>query len=116
MATTFAEMKFLDPKSRPEDEKLYSILYLNNDDLPMTNFKYTRVSGVPVHDVRAKKGTMSLDEEGFIVADFKSALSYDESYKEEALKEKLIPEVHALLKDLIGAKACFVHECVVRLI
>lgn len=114
-ATTFAEMKFLDPKSRPSDEKLYSVLYLNNDSLPMTNFKYTVVSGVLIHDVRSKKGKMSLDEEGFTVADFKSTLSYDENYEEEALKEKLIPEIHSLLKNLLGAKAVFVHECVVRL-
>jgi hypothetical protein len=55
-AITFAGMKFLDPKSHIEDEKLYSVLYMINDDLPLTNFKYTNVSGVPIHNLRAKEG------------------------------------------------------------
>jgi len=110
---TTGKMQFLDRESYPKTEKPYTLLYFPNDSLPMTNFKYSDVRAVPIRDMRPNKGKLSLDEEGFVAADFASSLKYEEFYNEESLKSTLIPEVHRFLADLLGTKATFVHECVV---
>lgn len=108
-----ASMEFLKENSWPEEEKPFVILYQPIIDIRMTNIEYERVNGIPIHDLRPKKGKLSLDREGFVIEDFPNPLTYEETFDEEMLKNVYSKSLKDwLLKDL-GAKSAYIHECVV---
>jgi hypothetical protein len=111
---TQGEIQFVRPGSWPEDETPYTLLYIPTDGLPMANFDFEDVRTVPIRDMRPKKGTLALDNEGFMVADFDSSLAYEDYVDEEKLRTVFVPEVRKLLTDILGVKDAFVHEYVVR--
>jgi hypothetical protein len=110
---TFGEIKFVRPNSWPENEKPYILTYLPTDNFPLTNFDFGDIQNVPIKDMRPIKEKLSLDREGFVVADFASALTYDEYFEEDKLRAVFADELRRFWKDRYGAKAVYIHECVV---
>lgn len=114
MATLTANLLFVKPGSWPDTEKPYSLLYQPDDDLKLTNFEISDLRPVDIYDMRPKKDTLSIDREGFMFTDFKSKLNYEDYFDDEKLKSVFAPEVRDLLVGKLGAKAAFIHECVVQ--
>jgi hypothetical protein len=112
---TTGNICFATPGSWPETEKPYTILYDPTEDVKLSNFKLDDIQPVPIRDMRAKKDSLSIHREGFIFADFRSQLTYENYFDEQKLKSVLAEEVRNLLIEKLGAKAAFIHECVVGL-
>lgn len=110
---TTGDFRFVRPNSWPDEEKPYCLLYTPTDGLLMANFDFGDVRTVPIRDMRPRKGQLSLDQEGFLVADFKSSLTHDDYFEEDKLKSIFIDELREFLTSFLGARAVFVHECVV---
>lgn len=89
------------------------ILYQPIVDIRMTNIEYERVNGIPIHDLRPKKGKLSLDREGFVIEDFPNSLTYEETFDEEMLKNVYSKALKEWLLKYLGAKGAYIHECVV---
>jgi hypothetical protein len=113
LPVTTGEIQFVRPNSWPDEEKPYCLLYIPTDGLAMANFDFGDVRTVPIRDMRSRKGQLSLDQEGFLVADFKSSLVHDDYFDEDKLKTVFVDELREFLISFLGAKAVFVHECVV---
>ncbi|CAN9414365.1 unnamed protein product [Alternaria alternata] len=111
---TFGEIKFVRRNSWPENEKPYILTYLPTDNFPLSNFDFGDVQNVPIKDMRPIKDELSLDGEGFVVADFASTLTYDEFFEEEKLRAVFADELRKFWKDRYGVKAVYIHECVIR--
>lgn len=108
-----ASMEFLKENSWPEEEKPFVILYQPIIDIRMTNIEYERVNGIPIHDLRPKKGKLSLDREGFVIEDFPNPLTYEETFDEEMLRNVYSRSLKDWLLKYLGAKSAYIHECVV---
>ncbi len=70
-----ATMTFLAADPLHEVEKPYELLYVPTDDTPRENIKAEVVHDIIVEDLRPEKGTLSLDRDGFIVADLNTSMS-----------------------------------------
>ncbi len=105
--------EFLKENSWPKDQKPFHILYRPKINIPMTNIDYERVNRIPIHDLRPNKGTLSLDREGFVVEDFPTLLTYEETFDEEALKNVYSEPLKEWLLKYLDAKSAYIHECVV---
>lgn len=112
---TLGEIKFVRPQSWPEEEKPYILTYLPNDDLSLSNFDYDDIHKVQIRDMRPIKEQLSLDREGFEVADFESSLAYNEYFDEEKLRTVFASELRAYLTATYGLSAVYIHECVVSI-
>lgn len=110
---TTATLSFLKPGSWPIGQRLYELLYIPTDGLPLINHQRVEISGIPIHDLRPQKNNLSLDEEGFIVSDMKSRLQYEDFQDEELLTNVFAEELRAHLLECLGARALYIHECVV---
>lgn len=113
LPVTTGEINFAKPGSWPANERPYTLLYEPVTDEKLSNFQITDTQPVPIRDMRPKKGSLSLDKEGFLFADFKSKMAYEDYLDDEKLKTVLAREVRELLLEKLGAKAAFIHECVV---
>lgn len=109
---TNASMNFIKPGSWPESEKPYEILYTPTNGFPTLNYSL-EVHDIPIYDLRSKKGQLSLDREGYIVADLPRRLSSEDFWDENKLRSIYSEEVRTYLLSLLGARACYIHECVV---
>lgn len=116
MATTTGNMNFIDRESVPNDEKPYLMMYQPAHNIRTSNFKWTPVKDVPLHDMRPRMETLSLDKEGFIVAKLESRLSYEELLDAEKLRSVYAEEVRKLVLEKLGARSAYIHECVVSTI
>lgn len=110
----FASMKFKKPTPLDLEEKPYDIRCLHPEDIPPTNVQVAWMHDIPIHDMRPLRPTLSLDTQGFVVADMESRLTYDELFDEEKLRSVFADEVRTYLHDWLGAKCVFFHECVIR--
>ncbi|KAJ5799671.1 uncharacterized protein N7518_001739 [Penicillium psychrosexuale] len=117
LPVTTGNIYFAKPKSWPENEKPYTLLYdpSGETEIKLSNFKVNDVHPVPIRDMRQKKNVLSIHREGFIFAEFKSQMAYEDYGDESKLKSVLAEDIKNLLIEKLGAKAAFVHECVVGL-
>jgi len=113
MAATTGKLTFIDRGSWPQSDRPYELLYAPDGDIPRCNFSLIEHDNVPIHDLRPEKGQLSLDREGYMVVDLESSLDYDDFYDEEKLKRTYLNELKHMLRECLGARAVFVHECVV---
>jgi hypothetical protein len=114
MTDTKGTLTFLERQSWPSGQRPYELLFQPPDvEFPVCNYKVIQQPDVPVHDMRPLKGNLSLDREGFLVADLDTTMDYDGHFDQETLKRTYLPEVKALLKNRLGVRATYVHECVV---
>ncbi|GIK02043.1 hypothetical protein Aspvir_006086 [Aspergillus viridinutans] len=114
LPVTTGEICFAKPGSWPANERPYTLLYEPATDEKLSNFKTSDIQPVPIRDMRPKKDSLSIHKEGFIFADFKSKMAYEDYLDEDKLKTVLAGEVRELLLERLGAKAAFIHECVFR--
>ncbi|GES60662.1 putative fad-linked sulfhydryl oxidase alr isoform 2 protein [Aspergillus terreus] len=115
MAATEATLTFFERGSWPPHERPYELLFQPpTSDFPVCNYKVTQVPNVPIHDMRPLKGKLSLDREGFVVADIKTSMTYEDYFEQEKLKTIYVPEIKALLMEKLGVRAVYIHECVIR--
>ena len=109
-----AELTFIANDPLHDVQKPYELLY-ETEDLPTgCNFD-EEAHDVALEDFRPLKGKLSLDSEGFILADLESAMSYQDFFDEIALKSKFMKEVKCLILDMLQARSVYFHECVVSL-
>ncbi|KAL3477394.1 hypothetical protein BJX99DRAFT_226210 [Aspergillus californicus] len=113
-ADVLADLEFKEPSSEDEAEKPYEIRCVPPNGMPERNFKSTVVPKVPICNMRPLIPCLSLDVQGFLVADLKSQLQYEEFFVEERLKAVFAEEVRSYLLDSLGASRVFFHECVIR--
>ncbi|KIW33962.1 uncharacterized protein PV07_00773 [Cladophialophora immunda] len=111
---TTASMVFIKPGSWPSDEKPYELLYIPTDESPTSNYEVHTVPNIPVRDMRPSLEALDLDRHGFIVASLASALRYENIRDEKALRDVYAAELRHLLLETLGARAVFIHECVLR--
>ncbi|KAL8637913.1 MAG: hypothetical protein Q9226_009060, partial [Calogaya cf. arnoldii] len=115
MACTEATLTFFERGSWPSHQRPYELLFQPPDsDFPVCNYNVVRVPNVPIHDLRPLKDTLSLDREGFLLADLNTRMDYENYFDQEKLKSIYMPEIKALLKERLGIRAAYVHECVIR--
>lgn len=110
--SVLASLTFMAPDSLHNNYKPYELLY-ETEGLP-TGCNYDEiVHEVVVEDLRPLKGKLSLDREGFILADVDSAMTYQDYFDERLLKEKYMAEVKHLIMSMFQARSVYFHECVV---
>lgn len=114
MIDTTATLTFIETGSWPQLERPYELLYEPDASIPRCNFSLTQVQDVPIHDLRPEIHQLSLDRQGFIIADLKSRVSYEDYFDQEKLKSIYLPELKVLLREVLQAKAVYVHETVIR--
>ena len=69
----------------------------------------------PIYDCRAIAGGLDLDDAGFIVRVWRSAVSEPEDfYDDEIVRAKYLPEVERMLREAMGALAVFAFDHNVR--
>ena len=108
-------MEFLKENSWPEDEKPFIILYEPVTEVPMGNTEFSQIDGIPIYDLRPRKGKLSLDREGFIIADLPNPLTYEESFDINKLRDVYSKQLKEWLLQYLGASSAYIHECVVSL-
>jgi hypothetical protein len=114
MAVTEGTLTFFERESLPSHQRPYELLFQPPDsDFPVCNYNVVQVPNVPIHDLRPLKDKLSLDREGFLVADFNTSMNYEDYFDQEKLKSTYMPEIKAFLKDRFGVRAAYIHECVV---
>jgi hypothetical protein len=114
MVATEGTLTFFERGSWPSHERPYELLFQPPDcNFPVCNYSAVQVPNVPIHDLRPLKGKLSLDREGFLIADINTSMDYDDYFDQEKLKTTYIPEIKAFLKRELGARAAYIHECVV---
>lgn len=114
MAATFGTLTFFERESWPSHERPYELLFQPPDsNFPVCNYNVVQVPDVPIHDLRPLKNKLSLDHEGFLIADLNTTMQYDDYFDQEKLKKTYMPEIKAYLKNNLGVRAAYVHECVV---
>jgi hypothetical protein len=114
MALTEGTLTFFERESLPSHQRPYELLFQPPDsDFPVCNYKIVQVPNVPIHDLRPLKHKLSLDREGFLVADFNTSMKYEDYFDQEKLKSTYMPEIKAFLKERLGVRAAYIHECVV---
>ena len=111
---TKASLSFLRPGSWPKGERPYELLYIPTDGTPLINYERLQVEDIPIYDMRPRQDDLSLDRDGFIVGNLRSKLDYEDFHDEELLKTVFADELRTYLQELLGARALFIHECVVR--
>lgn len=110
---TTASMSFIKPGSWPATEKPFELLYMPIDGFPMSNYELETVHDIPIHDMRPYMDSLSLDQQGFIVATLASTLRYEDFWDEKSLKDVYAEELRSLLLKHLHARSVFIHECVV---
>ncbi|KAJ8133602.1 hypothetical protein O1611_g19 [Lasiodiplodia mahajangana] len=115
MAATEGTLTFFERGSWPAHERPYELLFLPPDSsFPVSNYRVIQVPDVPIYDLRPLKDTLSLDREGFLMANINTRMEYEDYFDREKLKTIYIPEIKIFLKRKLGVKAIYVHECVIR--
>lgn len=115
MPATEGTLTFFERESWPSNQRPYELLFQPPvPDFPACNYDVVKVPNVPIHDLRPLKGKLSLDCEGFLVADINTSMEYEDYFDQEKLKATYMPEIKTFLKEKLGIKAAYVHECVVR--
>ena len=109
-----ANLTFMAHDPLHDTHKPYELLY-NAGELP-TGCNFDEMEHeVVIEDFRPLKGKLSLDREGFLLADLDSTMTYQDFFDEAALKDKYMSEVKALILNLFQARSVYFHECVVGL-
>lgn len=107
-----ANLIFLAKDPLLETNKPYELLY-DTPEIPRgANFDEITES-VPIEDFRPLKGKLSLDKDGFILVDLPRAIPYEDYFDEETLKAGFVTDAKRVLLDVCGARAVYIHECVV---
>jgi hypothetical protein len=107
-------LTFFERQSCPSDQRPYELLFQPPDStFPVCNYTVEQVPDVSIQDMRPLKDQLSLDKQGFLVADLNTSMTYEDHFNQETLKSIYLPEVKALLKSQLGIRAAYVHECVV---
>ncbi|KFY66848.1 hypothetical protein V496_01907 [Pseudogymnoascus sp. VKM F-4515 (FW-2607)] len=115
MAATEGTLTFFERGSWPSHERPYELLFQPpSSDFPVCNYNVTQVPNVQINDLRPLKGKFSLDREGFLIADINTRMEYEDYFDQEKLKSTYMPEIKAHLKEKLGVRAVYIHECVVR--
>ena len=80
-AVVQANIHFLKPDARHQDEKPYAFRYeLDTEEVPQSNMEMEKVEGVGITDIRGRELEFSLDANGFTVLRHQSALDYGDYY------------------------------------
>jgi hypothetical protein len=109
-----ADMIFLARDPLLETNKPYELLY-DTPDIPRgCNFDEVTES-VVIEDFRPFKGELSLDQDGFVLVDLPRSMPYEDYFDEEALREGFVSDAKRILQEVCGARAVYIHECVVCL-
>ncbi|RMJ13912.1 hypothetical protein CDV36_006397 [Fusarium kuroshium] len=112
---TEGTLTFFERESWPSHERPYELLFKPpSSDFPVCNYSVTQVPNVPIHDLRPLKGKLSLDREGFMIADINTSMGYEDYFDQEKLKATYMPEIKLFLKEKLGVRAAYIHECVIR--
>lgn len=107
-----ANLMFMARDPLHDTHKPYELLY-EAGELP-TGCNFDEVEHeVAIENFRPLKGKSSLDCEGFLLADMRSAMTYQDFFDETALKKKYMQEVKCLIADMFQAQSVYFHECVV---
>lgn len=107
-----AKMTFMVDDPLLASHKSYEILY-DTQDMPIgCNFDYVKQE-VIVEDFRALKGDLSMDRDGFLLEDLEASMTYEDFFNEDVLKERYVSDVKRTIQELCGARAVYIHECVV---
>ncbi|MCJ1410912.1 hypothetical protein MMC19_004999 [Ptychographa xylographoides] len=112
---TNASLTFLVPDPLHKIEKPYECLYEPIDGLKRSNYDVNAVNNISVHDIRPQKGLLSLDRDGFLVADLHSSMALEDYGDIRKLKEIYAEELRGFLTELLGARAVYFHETLVSL-
>jgi hypothetical protein len=114
MVATAGSLSFFERGSWPDSERPYELLFKSPDEaLASCNFRVVQEHNVPIHDLRPLKGKLSLDREGYVVADLETRMRYEDYFDIEKLQTTFVAELKTLLQSLLGARAVYVHETVV---
>lgn len=114
MAATAGTLTFFERESWPSHERPYELLFQPpTSDFPVCNYKVVQVPNVPIHDLRPLKNKLSLDREGFLIADINTSMEYEDYFNQEKLKTTYMPKIKTFLKEKLGIRAAYIHECVV---
>jgi len=106
-----ANLIFLARDPLLETNKPYELLY-DTPPLPRgCNFDEVNEEA-KVQDFRPLKGKLLLDEDGFLLVDLPREMPCDDFF-DERLREAFVREAKRLLIGVCGARAVYVHECVV---
>lgn len=114
MGDTEATLTFFERESWPSHQRPYELLFQPPDpDFPVCNYNVTQVPNIPIHDLRPLKDKLSLDREGFLIADINTRMAYGDYFDEEKLRSTYMPEIKTFLKEKLDVRAVYFHECVV---
>ncbi|KAI8949221.1 hypothetical protein F4801DRAFT_553847 [Xylaria longipes] len=115
MAATGGTLTFLKRGSWPAHERPYELLFQPpGSSFPVSNYSVIQVPNVPIYDLRSLKDKLSLDREGFLVADIDTSMEYEDYFDQDKLKTTYMPKIKTFLKEKLGVRAVYVHECVIR--
>jgi hypothetical protein len=106
-------LAFLNDGSLQEGEKPYEFHYDRVDQAQRSNFNFEEIQDVVLEDLRSRKGKLSLDDDGFVIADLETAAQYDDFFDEEKLKVQFAEDLRRRLVEILGVRALYFHECVV---
>jgi hypothetical protein len=116
MAVTNGTLTFIERESWPSDQRPYELLFQSPDsDVPTCNYRVVQVPDIPIRDMRQLKHNLCLDREGFLVADLNASIEYDDFFDEEKLKSDFVPKIKSFLREELGVRAVYIHECVVSM-
>ncbi|RYC61508.1 hypothetical protein CHU98_g4721 [Xylaria longipes] len=115
MAATGGTLTFLKRGSWPAHERPYELLFQPpGSSFPVSNYSVIQVPNVPIYDLRSLKDKLSLDREGFLVADIDTSMEYEDYFDQDKLKTTYMPKIKTFLKEKLGVRAVYVHEYVSR--
>jgi len=95
----------------PLSEKPYSYNYDPPPGVAVRNTE-NQEHGITVYDARAVEGGLSLDREGFVLVNHKTAAA--DLYDEETIKSVYYPECERLMREATGAKQVVAFDHIVR--
>jgi hypothetical protein len=110
----YVSMKFKKPAPHDSIEKAYDIRCKSPNGLAKTNLAHVTTHNIPLYDMRPILDTLSLDVQGFLVAELQSRMSYEDFFDEEKLRTVYAEEIRAYLLESLGATCVYFHECVAR--
>jgi DNA-binding transcriptional MerR regulator len=94
-------------------EKPYEMRFYPPCDFPRKNIHISKYHGIPVEDIRARKESLSINKNGFMVMELDGQMSPEDFSDREAIASQYLPKVAEELKKCLGASRVQIHDYLV---
>lgn len=111
--TVTATLHFLPRDPLFNEEKPYSIQYTPHGDIPQTNVYQDIVKGVKVRNIRSIRDKFHFNDDGIIMRNFKTQMSYEDFAVPEIVRSVYVPEITQLLRQEMGVHNVAILEYLV---